>query len=181
MSLKHFVTFYSPGTLFSESTTKQIESWDPSLAVKLADDVLERYDAKPYGFRFETRVVVPDVPDGQGGFLKVETRLVNESGTYFLGGKLETLDEVEGRNDPKESILRYNMRCDAGCIVCVNTNSFRHTQVFGENDFVIDAMGVIVERGNDPARIAYRAEVKSRAWAHYKAEAAKRASRRAAT
>ncbi len=155
---KHQVTFYSPGTLFSESSTHDIESWDTAKAVEIAETVLARYNAKPYGFVFETIIVADDVPDGEGGFLKVQSKRVEKSGVHFLGGRLETYSDVVARNDPKEEILRSNMRGNEMWIVCVNTNSFRSTMPFEEQDVVVNAHGTIVERGDDPKHVAYRAE-----------------------
>lgn len=53
---KHFVEFISPGTLFSESSTKRIDSWDTAVAIEMASEVTERYGAKPYGFQFKTLI-----------------------------------------------------------------------------------------------------------------------------
>lgn len=152
---QEFVTFYSPGTLFAETTSKPIESRDVKLAVQMAETVVERYGAKPYGFRFETRIVADPIPDGQGGTLVVQSKCVAESGTHFLGGKLETYDEVVSRNNPKEGILRLNMFGTP--IVCVTANSFIDTRPFEADDFVVNAEGEIVERGDDPKHVAYRA------------------------
>lgn len=165
---KHYVTFYSPGTLFAESTSKPIASWDTAEAVKLADGITERYSAKPYGFRFETRLVAEPIPDGEGGLLAVESKLVKESGTHFLGGHLLTLDEVEARGDPKESVLQSNMHNDDMCIVCVNDNSWRSTNPFGERDCIVDVTGAVTARGDDPKHVAYRAAVKERLEAQYR-------------
>ena len=60
---KHYVTFLSPGTLFPEETTKSIPSWHISPACKMARGITERYDAKPYGFYFETCLVAEPVDD----------------------------------------------------------------------------------------------------------------------
>jgi hypothetical protein len=158
----HFVSFYSPGTLFAEESTFAIESLDPKVAVGMAERVVERYGATPYGFRFETRLTHPPVPDGEGGVLEVKSRPVGISGVHFLGGRLETLDELDSRNDPKEEILRSNMRANGWPIVCVNENSFRSVQPFEEGDRIVDAEGNIVERGEDPKHVQYRASVAKR-------------------
>lgn len=155
---KHQVTFYSPGTLFSESSTHDIDSWDTAKAVELSETVLARYNAKPYGFVFSTIIVADDVPDGEGGFLKVSSKEVESSGIHFLGGRLETYDDVVARNDEKESILRSNMRSNEMWVIIINDNSFRSTLPFNEGDCVVNARGMIVQRGDDPKFVAYRTE-----------------------
>lgn len=153
---KHQVTFYSPGTFVSESSTYDIESWDTVKAVELSEKVVERYGAKPYGFVFETLLTFPNIKSDDGDSFKVQPKVKETSGIHFLGGKLETYDDVVKRNDSKESILRDNMRYNDSWIVCINTNSYRSTIPFGEKDCVVDAQGKIVERGNSPEHIAYR-------------------------
>lgn len=151
---RHFVTFFSPGTFVSEDRRQPIVSWDPKLAVEMAERIVERYGAKPYGFRFETDIE-GEMPDGEGGTLKASKR-ASTSHFHYLGGKLETYDEVLERNDPKEEILRSNMRCNGDWIVCVNTNGFRTTMPFDADNVIVDAKGDIVDRGNDPEHVAYR-------------------------
>lgn len=157
---KHFVTFLSPGTFVSEASTQPIERHDPKLAVEMAERVVERYGAKPYGFRFETRLVA-EIPDGEGGTLKA-SKDVGVSGIYFLGGTLVTYDEVRLRNDPNERILRENMRGNEMWIVVVNTNSYRATLPFNEEDVLVGADGEIVERGADRKHTDYRIKAKAR-------------------
>jgi hypothetical protein len=154
---KHQVTFYSHGTFVSESSTYDIDNWDTVKAVELAEKVMERYGAKPYGFVFETLITAQDVPDGEGGTLRVEPRRVDRSGIYFLGGKLETYDDVLARNDDKENILRDNMRYNEHWIVCINTNSWRSTIPFEEDSCIVDAAGKIIASGASPKHVAYRA------------------------
>lgn len=156
---KHFVTFISPGTFMSKTTTEPIASWDPKLAVAAAERVVERYGAKPYGFLFETRLVVEDLPDGRGGTMRVEPKTVAKSACHFLGGKIETIEEVEARNDPKEEVLRQNMRWNDIALVLVNTNSYRSTLPFEKGHVVVDAAGNITARGDDPKWEAYRAKI----------------------
>lgn len=155
---KHTVTFYSPGTLFSEQTSKDIDSWDTKKAVEMAETISERYGAKPYAFVFRTFKTHDPVSDGEGGLLKVESKKEKESGYYFLGGKLETYDDVVKRNDPKEEILRSNMRGNEYWIVCINTNSYRSTMPFGEDDKIVDASGIVIESGDDSKHVKYRKE-----------------------
>lgn len=176
---KHQVTFYSPGTLFSESSSYDIDSWDTAKAVELAEKVRERYNAKPYGFTFETLLVHDDIPDGEGGVFHVESKRVEKSGVYFLGGKLETYDDVIARKDPKEDILQSNMRCNEYWIVCINTNSYKSTLPFDEKDRIVDARGQIIERGDDPKYVAYRAEQAAKRDAQYAKEEEERKAERA--
>lgn len=156
---KHYVTFYSPGTLFAETTTKEIDGWDTREAVAMAEAIVERHGARPYAFDFKTMIVAGDVPDGEGGTLSVEPKEVARCGMHFLGGRLETLDDVEARNDPKESILRANMRANPMPIVVVVERGYRSTHIFSERDVVVDAEGKAIEYGDDPKHVAYRERV----------------------
>ena len=150
----HFVTFYSPGTFVPETTTREIESWDPKRAVAMAETIVERYGARPHFFGFTTR---------ERGDKDLDSKEVARSpGYFFLGGRLETLDEVEARNDPKERILRSNMRCNEMVIIVVVERIWTGTQPFRPEDVIVDAKGAIVERGDDPKHVAYRAQVASR-------------------
>lgn len=126
---KHFVTFFSPGTFMAESTTKEIDSWDVKKAVKMAKAVTERYGAKPYGFQFSTRERGPD---------DLDSKVSKKSGMYFLGGRVWTLAELEKKADPKEEILRSNMRGNGWDRVVVNDNSWRWTQPLDKGDEVLN-------------------------------------------
>lgn len=169
---QEFVTFYSPGTLFAEQTSKAIERRDSALAVALGESIVERYGARPWGFRFETRIVADPVPDGMGGTLRVESRTLDTSGMHYLGGRLETFDDVAARNDASESILRSNMRCNGMWIVVANERT--RAQPFDEADVIVDAAGTIVERGDEPRHVAYRVAKTAERDAEWAAERAKR-------
>ena len=157
---KHYVDFYSPGTFFDERSSQPIGAFgDVGAAIEMAKSVEERYSAKPYGFRFGTYLEADPIPDERGGTLQVEPKRIAQSGTYFINGRLRKYDEVVADNDPKESILRSNMRCNQMCIVVETRNSWKHTTSFDENDFVVNDAGGIVQRGNDPELVAYRKEV----------------------
>jgi hypothetical protein len=126
---KHFVEFYSPGTFVSECTTREIGSWDVEAAKAMADNISERYGATPYGFRFVTRERSDD---------DLDSKPTAKSCLYYLGGKIETRDEVEARNDPTERILRENVRRNGIERIIVNTNSWRFTAALKEGDIVLD-------------------------------------------
>ncbi len=126
---KHFVNFYSPGSFFAEQSTMPIPSWDVEQAKELAHGVKERYGATPYGFSFSTRARGSD---------DLDSKEVARSAMYYLGGKVETLEEVEARNDPKEAILRSNMRGNGYARIIVNDNSWRFTGALKDGDVVLD-------------------------------------------
>ncbi|MGI9502953.1 MAG: hypothetical protein ACR2RE_07865, partial [Geminicoccaceae bacterium] len=85
--------------------------------------------AKPYGFRFTCRG--RDAED-------LDSRVIKTSNFYWLGGKIETMEELEERNDPSERILRSNMKTNGWDKVIVNTNSYRWTQPLGQDDVILD-------------------------------------------
>jgi hypothetical protein len=156
---KHYVTFLSPGTLFSEETTRRINEWSIEKAVAFAGAIVERHGARPYGFYFTTRLEVAPVDDGEGGKLKVEPREVARSGLHHLGGKLVRLDEID-RNDPKLKTLVFNMECNGYSIVVENRNSYLSTHLFEETDVLVDPMtSTVIARGDAPEHVAYRAMV----------------------
>lgn len=126
---KHFVTFYSPGTFVAETTGQPIDSWDVNKAMEMAHDVTERHGATPYGFQFSTRSRGDD---------DLDSKQTAQSPFYHLGGRVETLAQVEDRNDPKEDILRSNMRCNGWNMIVVNDNSWRSTRPLGETDVMLD-------------------------------------------
>ena len=160
---KHYITFMSPGTLFSETSDKEVDSWDVKQAVQMAKSIKERYNATPYGFYFKTFITHPPIDDGEGGTLNVQPKQVADSGRYFLGGKLESFDDVEKRNDTNEEILRSNMRANDWAWVCVVTHKYKSTQPFEEKDSLVDAeTGEILFRGSDPDLMAYRKVAKAK-------------------
>jgi hypothetical protein len=125
---KHFVTFYSPGTFLAEDTTQPIDTWDVDQAVEMARDVKWRI---PYCFVFTTRRREDD---------ELDSKEVARSGHYFLGGKIETVEEVRARNNPAERILLSNMEGNGWDRIVVNTNSWKWTQPFNDGDVLLDVV-----------------------------------------
>ncbi len=125
----HFVTFLSPGTFVHEETTNPIDSWDVAKAKKMARTITERHGATPFAFYFSTR---------KRGVRDLDSKEVVHSGRYYLGGVIETLEEVEARQDPKEDILRCNMRANKWHRIIINKNSWRVTQPFEDDDVLLE-------------------------------------------
>jgi len=125
---KHFVTFYSPGTFVAEQSEQPIDSWDVEAAQAMAETVSERYGATPYGFRFTTRTRGPDDLDS-----KVSAR----SCMYYINCKVETLDDLIARNDPKERILRQNMERNHWDRIVTTVKGWKWTQPLEATDVVL--------------------------------------------
>lgn len=126
---KHFVTFYSPGTFVAETSEKPIESWNVDIAMEMAREIIERYDATPYAFIFTTRARGP---------ADLDSKIVKRSGRYFLGGTVRTLKEVQRDNLPDEHILLRNMECNGYKRVITNKNSWEWKQPLEEGDCVLN-------------------------------------------
>lgn len=133
--IKHYVTFMSPGMFLAEMTTQEIVEWDLREAVERAQSVKERHGAIPYGFYFTTKERGPD---------DFEPKLTKTSGTYYINGKVETLEEIEARRDPSDAILVSNMRCNHWPRVVRTQNGYGWAQPMGDDDHIVDADGNIV-------------------------------------
>jgi hypothetical protein len=125
---KHFVEFMSPGTLVSEVSTKPIDSWDVKQAQEMTKDIKERHNSLPYGFRFITRSRGDD---------DLDSKVTDKSPMYYLGGTVLTLQDVEARSDPKDSILISNMKCNGHDRIIINDNSWRVTLPLNKDDVVL--------------------------------------------
>ena len=125
---KHFVTFYSPGTVVAETSETEIDSWDVPKAVEMSKEITERYGAKPYGFTFSTRTRDDN---------ELDSHISKKSGTYYLGGEILTLEQLKAQKDPRNEILISNMECNGWKKVVINTNSWEWTQPLHDGDVVL--------------------------------------------
>ena len=132
--MKHFVTFFSPGTFVSETNCEKIGAWDVDQAIALARTISQRHGARPFGFRFSTEHRTAVIEDGEPS---INIKTIN-SPMYYIGGKIETIEEVMARNDPNEEILRSNMQMNNIKRVLINTNSYRSTLALDDEDIVLD-------------------------------------------
>jgi hypothetical protein len=129
MKQQCFVTFYSPGTIVAETTTKPIPAWDIQTAKAMARTIKERHGAAPYGFQFITRRRTEQ---------ELDSRAMETSPMYFLGGTIETLDQVKARATAADRTLVANMEGNHYDRIITNTNSYRWTQPLRETDIVLD-------------------------------------------
>ena len=127
---KNYVTFYSPGTFVSETTTKDIDNWNVAQAEAMACEIEERYGAKPYGFKFETR---------SRSATDLDSKVTNTSPMYYLGGEVLTLEDVKAKNDPKDRILISNMEHNGYDKIIVNNNSWKFTGPLDKDDIILNS------------------------------------------
>ena len=120
-----FVTFYSPGTMVAEMTTREIASWDVLKAREMLFDVEERHGARPYGFQFHTK---------KRGFRDFEPKEIKRSGMYYINCKLQTVEEVEADG---AHVLAGNMRRNGWDQVVTTTRGWSWSQPFKEGDTVL--------------------------------------------
>ena len=126
---RHFVEFQCPGTLVEERSLREIECWDVDTALEMARDIRVRHGQRPHSFRFVTRERDEDALDS------TETA---RSARHFIGGVVETLEEIEARARPEERVLRANMRGNGwGRVVTTTSGGSKWTQPFGEEDVVV--------------------------------------------
>ncbi len=125
---KHFVEFYSPGTFVSEVDSREIDSWDIEAAQEIATSIVQRYNARPYGFRFVTMERLKD---------DFEPKEIERSGIYYLGGMTYTLEELRNRNNPRDKTAISNMEINGWERVIENTNSYSFMAPLLDGDTVL--------------------------------------------
>jgi hypothetical protein len=124
---KRFVTFFSPGTMVAESTTKCVASWDIDKAVAMMADVKERHGARPYGFQFYTM---------RRGLRDFEPKEIDRSPFYYVNCKVQTLEDIEAEG-PASATLAQNMKTNKWERVVTTTEGYKWTQPIRENDVVL--------------------------------------------
>jgi hypothetical protein len=79
------------------------------------------------------------------------------SGRHFLGGRVRTLDDVVADNLDEDGVLRLNMVKNHRWIMVDTMRKFRSMRELKPEDLVLDLDGRVVDRGDDPRHVAYRA------------------------
>ncbi|KQW72338.1 hypothetical protein [Ensifer sp. Root127] len=95
MSTKH-IRFLFDASFKSTEYVVETSSWDVEAAAGIAHRLTLERGVQPYAFWFESR------EPGHGPEPKI-------SGTYYLGGKLQTLDELRAENDPSAVIMIHHL------------------------------------------------------------------------
>lgn len=145
----HYVEYRSPGSFFFEESLRPIESWDTRKATQMAREVVERHGARPFCFRFLTRVESGPVKV-LGELLKVEPKIVEKSGWHFLGGEIVRYDDVP----ESEDIARCNMR-NNGYPLAARYNG-RRLQWLDPVDLTVHPeTGAVLRRASDPDLAEY--------------------------
>ena len=128
---KHFVRFFSPGTFVAEMQEQEVPAWDVDIAVELAETITERHGAIPYGFVFLTR---------ERGQEDLDSHITETSPMHYLPHcRVETIEDVENRDDPDEEILLDNMRANGWNRIVTTTKGWKWNQPLREDDIVLIA------------------------------------------
>lgn len=127
---KCFVTFLSPGTFLQETTTKPIDSWDVEIAKKMADTIIERHAARPYGFFFTKR---------SRGAEDLDSKQVDKSGIFYIKDRCQimTLDQIKERKDSSDAMLIENMENNNLKQVVQTITGYKCIQPFSEHDMLV--------------------------------------------
>lgn len=125
---KHFVRFLSAGTFVAEETTKEIDSWDVEKAKNMSKQIIERHDSHPYGFQFITRSRSEN---------DLDSKIVDKSGVYYINGVVETVKDIEAKNDPNNDTLLWNMKTNHWNKVVTTYNPWKWTQPFNDRDRIV--------------------------------------------
>ena len=129
MMRQEFVEFFSPGSFTSEVTRKPIDARSVDLACRMATEITERHGATPYGFRFVARERADD---------ELDAKDVDRGPMHYLGGEVETLEQVKARATDKDRILIANMEGNGYDRVITNRNSWMITLPLRADDVVLD-------------------------------------------
>jgi hypothetical protein len=124
-----FVTFFSPGTFVSETTTKPVKGWNVANAKKMAETIKERYGAVPYGFQFSTR--------GRGP-KDLDSKVIKTSPMYWVNVKIETLAQIKRRNRKEDKTLIWNMETNGWDRVVTTVKGWKATYPIGDKDIILE-------------------------------------------
>lgn len=127
---KIFVEFFSPGSFVAEKDSMPIDSYNIEKACEMSKTITQRYDAKPYGFRFVTR---------SRGDNDLDSHISDTSAMYYIDGTVLSLEELETRGDPRDRILISNMKSNKWSHVVRTFSPYLWTQPLERGDKIVDS------------------------------------------
>lgn len=119
MMQKHFVKFFAPGAFVGDSWEWPIGSWD-------VEEAKAQATPRVAAFQFKTR--------GRGDN-DLDSREIAASGLYYIGGRVETLEEIKARGNPNDQTLIANMEDNGWPRVVVTRTGW--TRPFNEGDQIV--------------------------------------------
>lgn len=145
--LKHFVIFVISAKFGTTLVEREIDSWDPKLACGLIKTLI----TYPLGFYFETKHCL-DIESNY--FITEKTSLM-----FFINGIISSLQELQDRNNPEDSILISQLKQNnVENIITVNYTQLtqdnnllykdkKYIERFCPGDAIIDSSGIIIFQG----------------------------------
>ena len=126
MMKKHFVTFYRPGTFVAETVVREVDGWNLDEARNAYDNLDDFMRTNCYGFQFFTKGRADD---------ELDSKVTDRSAMYYLGGKVETYEDVQSRTNGYSTLLS-NMKSNGYDRVITNVPS-GWTQPLRDDDVVL--------------------------------------------
>lgn len=87
MKTTHTLVVLFPGSIMSEEDRIEVEDWS-------IEDALDILPTRAFAFYFTTTFERDPIPDGMGGYFKVEPKVTATSRRYYPDGVLYDLDDV---------------------------------------------------------------------------------------
>jgi hypothetical protein len=153
------VSFFSPGTFFSETSHKDFQELDLKKICAVAKTMKERHNASPYGFVWEYRELPTDLPQIEGYKLEVTPKVIEKStGIIYITGEIIYSKDLISERD---RILKFNLERNYDGVGVINKNSYIFHAGFNEGDMIIGWDGSIIKRGNERDLMNYRAKIRA--------------------
>lgn len=145
--LKHFVIFIISAKFGTDIIEREIESWDPKLACNLIKTLI----TYPLAFYFETKSCV----NTESNYFVTE----KTSNMFFINGVISSLQELQDRNNPEDSILISQLKQNnVENFIMVNYTQLtqdnntlykdkKYIEKFCPGDAIVDSSGIIIFQG----------------------------------
>ena len=125
---QHFVTFKSPGMATAEHTTKEITPGTRSRPLRWPTTYWNATAPSP---------TASTSPPGPAPPQELDSKNIAKSGTYFMGGKIQTLQEVMANPTGNKTLIE-NMKGNHWDQVVTVTKGHQWTSPILKDDAVLD-------------------------------------------